>query len=267
LDRRFSATTSAGGKLTLGFDARPSGLIVRGTIPRGSAPYVDSCAVSDPVVLFADVFRHELAARGVLIEGPTLRQRDAPSAALLTSIRTPLLSYLSPINQESNNAVADQLFLAMAQATQGNAARDQAQIATLEALRRLGVADEDFRQVDGSGLSDQNRVSARQLTALIHSVLRTRGPIAERFHESLAVAGVSGTLEKRMRNTPAKGRVFAKTGFIDGTSALSGVARDFSDNDTVFAILVEYREFGGLNSSVWKPMEDEICELLVGQSL
>jgi D-alanyl-D-alanine carboxypeptidase/D-alanyl-D-alanine-endopeptidase (penicillin-binding protein 4) len=81
------------------------------------------------------------------------------------------------------------------------------------------------------------------------------------------VAGVSGTLDQRMRNTPAKGRVFAKTGFTDGTSALSGLARDVSDNDTVFAILVEYREFGGLNSSVWKPMEDEICELLVGQSL
>ena len=44
---------------------------------------------------------------------------------------------------------------------------------------------------------------------------------------SLAVAGVSGTLEERMRDTPAAGRVLAKTGTLRGVSCYAGfVKRD-----------------------------------------
>ena len=264
LERQYSAMTAAAGKLTIGFDARSSGLIVRGSIPAKSQPFTGSCPVPDPVDLFACVLRHELGSRGIRIEGKNVRQRGAPGGDVLARINTPLLIYLQPINQESNNAVADQVFLGTAQAFLGSAARKSAERATLAALERLHVLDDGFRQVDGSGLSDLNRVSARQLSALIHSVLSGDARVALAFRESLAIAGVSGTLDKRMQNSPAKGRVFAKTGFIAGTSALSGVALGADDRQLVFSILVNYEEFGGLNTSVWKPMEDEICGLLVG---
>jgi len=75
---------------------------------------------------------------------------------------------------------------------------------------------------------------------------------------SLAVAGETGTLAKRMRTSPARGRVFAKTGFIGGTSALAGYAEG-RERTFAFAILVAYPVYGGLNTSCWKPMQDEIC--------
>lgn len=263
LERQFSAVTSASGKLTIGFDARPTGLIVRGNIPRASPPFIDSCAFPDPVELFGGVLRHELSVRGIQIDGGVVRTRGASGGAQLAQIRTPLLFYLTPINQESNNACADQLFLGTALAILGSASRAGAQDATLQALERLGVRDAGFRQVDGSGLSDQNRVSARQLTALVEAVLTAEPRTAKAYRDSLAVAGVSGTLGKRMRGTPAQGKVFAKTGFIGGTSALSGIAQTRDGSEIVFSILVDYEEFGGLNTSVWKPMQDDICELLV----
>ena len=58
------------------------------------------------------------------------------------------------------------------------------------------------------------------------------------------------------------GRVRAKTGFIGGTSALSGLIEDGGGKSLAFSILVEYPVFEGLNTSVWKPMQDRICRIL-----
>ncbi len=264
LERHFNSMTVVSGQTKLGIDARPTGLIVRGTIPKSSRPFVDSCPVPDPVNLFGEVLLHELAARKIHIEGQLVRERRSAAGRVLARIRTPLVHYLAPIHQESNNAVADQVYLGTANAFLGSAKREGAQAAALAAMERLHVTEAGFRQVDGSGLSDLNRVSARQLTAMLQAVTQGDALTAQLFRASLAVAGVSGTLDDRMRHSSAKGRVFAKTGFIGGTSALSGIALCKGDGELIFSIVVNYEEFGGLNTTVWKPMEDEICELLVG---
>ena len=67
-----------------------------------------------------------------------------------------------------------------------------------------------------------------------------------------------------MQDAPARGRVRAKTGFIDGTSALSGVAHALVGPHA--RVLDPGRVpvgLDGLNSSCWKPMQDEICLRLV----
>ena len=86
---------------------------------------------------------------------------------------------------------------------------------------------------------------------------------AQAFMDSLALSGRSGTLADRMIGTVAERRVRAKTGFIGGTSALSGVAITEDDRLLVFSILVEYPVLAGLNRDVWKPMQNSICEALV----
>ena len=80
---------------------------------------------------------------------------------------------------------------------------------------------------------------------------------------SLAVGGSTGTLDGRMQDKKLAGRVHAKTGFIGGTSALSGFLDTLDGRTLVFSILVEYPPTEGLNKSCWKPMQDEICTELV----
>jgi D-alanyl-D-alanine carboxypeptidase/D-alanyl-D-alanine-endopeptidase (penicillin-binding protein 4) len=117
-------------------------------------------------------------------------------------------------------------------------------------------------QVDGSGLSRDNRVSARQITALLAGVLEQ--PVGRAFRDSLAVAGRAGTLEDRLRGTAAEGRVFAKTGWIAGASSLSGVLTTESGLDLVFSILVSYPpELGGLNQHCFKPLQDALVLRMV----
>jgi len=57
--------------------------------------------------------------------------------------------------------------------------------------------------------------------------------------------------------------VRAKTGFIRGASALSGVATTLGGRPLVFSILVGYPRLDGLNDRVWKPLQDDLVERLV----
>jgi D-alanyl-D-alanine carboxypeptidase/D-alanyl-D-alanine-endopeptidase (penicillin-binding protein 4) len=64
-------------------------------------------------------------------------------------------------------------------------------------------------------------------------------------------------------NTVAEGRVFAKTGWISGVSCLSGYAEPEQGPPVVFSILIEYpSELGGLNTSCFKKLQDELVLLL-----
>jgi D-alanyl-D-alanine carboxypeptidase/D-alanyl-D-alanine-endopeptidase (penicillin-binding protein 4) len=171
-----------------------------------------------------------------------------------------------PINTDSINAVADQLFLTLGQELEGEGSAAGGARATARALAELGIDTAGFVQSDGSGLSRENRVTARQLTELLAAVLRLDAHTAQLYRDSLAVAGETGTLGKRMRNSPAAGRVHAKTGFIAGVSSLSGVALSpgSGGRELVFSCIVSYPPVDGLNTKCWKPMQDELCALLVG---
>jgi len=138
--------------------------------------------------------------------------------------------------------------------------------AVTQALERLGLSDEPVHQVDGSGLSREDRVTARAITALLERVLGAEPSSAQLYRASLAVMGQKGTLEERLRGTVAEGRVHAKTGWIAGVSCLSGYAEPPPESGVrpaVFSILVEYpSELGGLNASCFKKLEDELVLLL-----
>ncbi|MCH2107099.1 MAG: D-alanyl-D-alanine carboxypeptidase, partial [Planctomycetes bacterium] len=106
-------------------------------------------------------------------------------------------------------------------------------------------------------------ISARQLVTLLDACVGRGDEGAAALMQSLALAGETGTLEDRMGGTGAAGMVRAKSGFINGTSALSGVAMTESERFLLFSILVNYKPKAGLNRAVWKPMQDSICEAIV----
>jgi D-alanyl-D-alanine carboxypeptidase/D-alanyl-D-alanine-endopeptidase (penicillin-binding protein 4) len=218
----------------------------------------------DPVLLFESALRAALGHAMVRVEGGTRRERHAPGGVRLHTLRSPLEDTLVPINTHSVNAVADQVFLAAGGAVTGRATREGGRSATARALELLGVSTDGLVQVDGSGLSRANRVSARQLCALLAAVLSPDSGLADAYLASLAVAGESGTLEGRMTDGPAHGRAFAKSGWIAGTSSLSGLVRTLDGREQVFAILVEYpASAAGMNTHCFKPMHDAIVERLV----
>ncbi len=81
--------------------------------------------------------------------------------------------------------------------------------------------------MNGSGLSRTNTSPPSQVGKLL-THMANDNDLDLAFRNSLAVAGRTGTLSQRMRGTAAEGRCSAKTGTIDGVSALSGYCKSRS---------------------------------------
>ena len=77
--------------------------------------------------------------------------------------------------------------------------------------------------------------------------------------ETLPIAGIDGTLEKRMTNSKASNNVRAKTGTLSGVNALSGFVTAANGNEIVFSILIQNH----VNKSAKaREFQDRICEIL-----
>jgi D-alanyl-D-alanine carboxypeptidase/D-alanyl-D-alanine-endopeptidase (penicillin-binding protein 4) len=81
----------------------------------------------------------------------------------------------------------------------------------------MGLPLEGVSLLDGSGLDRNDRVTCN----LIGALLDREGPDSE-LANSMAVVGQKGTLKKRLRGTPAEGRLRGKTGTLKDVIALAG---------------------------------------------
>src|SRR5690606_22893586 len=110
----------------------------------------------------------------------------------------------------SQNLYGEALQHALVRGEDATPARRREAVAA--ALATLGVTTDDLQVADGSGLSRRNFVSARTLVQL----LRALDAPAHRDHvrRTLPIAGVDGTLSRRLEGTACEGRVLAKTGTL-----------------------------------------------------
>ena len=237
-------------------------LDLTGSIGASVLPYRGDFRHPDPVAYFGHVFRRHLAAAGVQVAGDVRRERDVGPGERLATLTTPWTDYLTPINTHSNNAAADAVLMALGLVSSGRGTREAGAIHVRQVLLDLGTNIDDFVQIDGSGLSRDNRVTVEILSELLARVSKADDELRAPFIGSLAIGGRTGTLANRMTGHAA-GRVHGKTGFIRGASALSGFVRTEEERELVFSIVVNYPRLDALNNSCWKPMHDAIVEELV----
>jgi D-alanyl-D-alanine carboxypeptidase/D-alanyl-D-alanine-endopeptidase (penicillin-binding protein 4) len=199
-------------------------------LPRESAPLtalvVDRAwrkrrPVANPPLAAAAVLYRALRAKGVAVGEPVVG-RAGGSAVTLASVRSQRLErLLLAINSDSDNYTAEMVLKAIGKEVIGKGTSAAGAAVVRRDLKTAGVPLTGVRVVDGSGLSRANRVTARELTALL--LVIWRDPILRPLvRDSLAVAGISGTLEHRLERRPVRGLVRAKTGTTRIASALSG---------------------------------------------
>lgn len=201
--------------------------------------------VGSPGAFLADAFRTHLAARGFEIEGATtgspIALDDAmppESAKVIAVYETPIADVLQRINQNSQNLFAECLHKytgAAYSASKGQAAPGSwadGERAVRDFLRRQHVDDRGFSGQDGSGLSRQNRVTARLMTDVLAAMHTHR--YAESYRASMATAGM-GELRRRMNDLD--GHLWAKTGYIRGVRALSGYVKTRSGRWLAFSFI------------------------------
>jgi D-alanyl-D-alanine carboxypeptidase len=178
-----------------------------------------------PALAAAGRFRQILRARGIQAgrAGVGTATPDAYALAQVESMRLP--EVLVGLDRESDNFAAELLLKELgAEAGRGGSTAAGAAVVT-RVLAAAGVPLAGVRIIDGSGLSLNDRLTPRALASLLRLVWNDP-ELRQAFVRALPVAGISGTLDDRMKRAPARGVVHAKTGTTDRASSLSGYVGD-----------------------------------------
>ena len=212
--------------------------------PRGKS------RVADPARRAATVFAGLLRRAGVTVTSVDASAAPADATTVATVMSPPVSRIVQTMLTDSENTYAEALgHLVGAKASHqptfaGGAA------ATRAALASLKLPVDGYGLVDASGLSTQDRLTARTLAAILSTVVVGRTPALASIAPGLPVAGLTGTLADRYR-TPAtlsgRGYVHAKTGTLTGVVAESGIVLDRTGRQLVFSFLAP--KVGSLNAA------------------
>ncbi len=231
-------------------------LTVKGQLPLGAVPVSANLALPNPDLYFVKHLRQALKKAGIVVDRIVLTTRaDKQTNAQmqeLAAVESPSLAQLLlETNHNSNNLYAEVLLrqlgavfeeaeadLFLQDSVPSTAARGLA--AVKQILTALGVDAESYQLADGSGLSRHNQVSPEALVQTLQAMAQS--PYAAVYRNSLAVAGVSGTLRHRFRRTPVAGKLWGKTGTLSGTVALSGYLEPPHYEPLVFSLMLNHGE-------------------------
>jgi D-alanyl-D-alanine carboxypeptidase/D-alanyl-D-alanine-endopeptidase (penicillin-binding protein 4) len=232
------------------------------------AQQLQSVSVPDPGLFTGEVFRAVLRGQGITVAAPVRRATAGERPAevdILAAHRTPIGDVLLRALRDSQNLFAESLIkTAVREDLLNHDAREPGSWSRAADLvgSRLAAWGGDVKGlvfVDGSGLSRDNRVTARQLVCALTRVYAHMPRAAgDRFIASMSEAGKSGTLHKRMRNQP--GRVYGKTGYLEGVRSLCGfVAPEGQSSWYAFAVV-----FNGIpgGTKPYNDIHDQVCRLL-----
>lgn len=234
------AVTVAGDKVDLAYDRAPNGYQVRllGTIGASAKPELFRMGIDDPARYAAWRLRALLQARHVKVTGtidvrhrlpewsddgahrngaPPMRAPEEPVLARLTP--APLYDDMIRTMKISQNLHAE-LFLRRVSLRNGSGSTADGLAVVRAMLDKAGVPRVDYDFSDGSGMSSYNRVAPRG--AVIFLRWAAAQPWGAQWRATLPVGGEPSTLGRRFRGTPLEGKLFAKTGTLNQTNALSG---------------------------------------------
>ena len=195
-------------------------------------------AIENPAAFFSVLLAENLDKAGIKVYGHlTIAAANSEQLQMLVEKRTPINEVLRQCNKDSFQLAAESLFKTLgAKLIAGGrgGSWQTGQKAVTDYLTGLGAEPNSFYIDDGSGLSSKNKLTAAIIVRVL-SDAHSSGlwPV---FRATLAEGGVDGTLSKYFYQDKYRGKIFAKTGYINGVRALSG-ACIAGDKEYLFSIL------------------------------
>jgi D-alanyl-D-alanine carboxypeptidase/D-alanyl-D-alanine-endopeptidase (penicillin-binding protein 4) len=263
-----ATTGRAGSGLRLVVDrlsgSRKDTIAVKGSIPYDAERATHYRSVTHPWRYLATVFAEELRRQGISIKGRLREGRVPESAQELVEFESrPLGRIVQDLNKLSNNFMAEAMLKTMGVHLYGPPGSFEKGLAAVEDfLRSLGIEPGSYKLVDGSGLSKTNRLTPRQLTAVLAEMWRDFRYRPE-YVVSLAVMGLDGSVEERLEDTRARQRLRVKTGSLVGASALSGYAAAADGEELAFSVLINNK---GCGRGLMQKVQDAVGLALVKEA-
>jgi D-alanyl-D-alanine carboxypeptidase/D-alanyl-D-alanine-endopeptidase (penicillin-binding protein 4) len=213
-------------------------IVVRGAVWQGSGPSDTWVTIPDPVDYFGRGLRAALAEEGIEVTGHLRPVPQLPGTVWerVAVHRSDIVSVIDVTNKRSQNYYAETLAKEIGAARCHEGSWREGVRAIREFAVNLGIPASTFSMADGSGMSRDNRFPPRALTTLLRSMYFH--PAGREFAQSLPYGGEdNGGWKRRFAVPPYRGNVMAKTGTLEGVSALSGYAKAVSGKSYAFSLL------------------------------
>ena len=233
----------------------------------------------DPARVFGEVLKHELSKRNITV-GEVVRPAEdqrLPQGKVLHKLNTTLQAVLNRVNQDSQNLYAEAILKRSGHAITGAPGTFENGAAAVREYLANKIKDPTLaaqvKLADGSGLSRENRISARALV----EVLRVQATSKDfrPYLASMATPDNKESLAKRFGHEDEDQKIiadlYAKTGTINHVSALSGylVYPDAGPNNTArvlaFSILVNGHGLGqarNISGAQVRKLQDELVQIM-----
>jgi len=230
--------------LTATYDSAAGAIDVAGTIAPGDSVMLQ-LADPDPAAAYLAALGDALVAGGIHLRAHAVRSapRTDSSARFDTTrldtivvVRSPPLREILPaMLKPSQNQIAEALVRTIGLERTGVGTADSGARVVRTQLLGWGADTDGFVVRDGSGLSRHDYLSPATIVRALTAVQRDTA--FEVFYDALPIAGVDGTIERRMVGTTAAGNVRAKTGYVDRARSLSGYVTTADGTALVFSFL------------------------------
>jgi len=214
-------------------------ILLRGTIPLDHKELRFYRNIVNPGLYAGHMFKTFFEDRGLKIEG-SVKEAAVPSNAkqILEFESIPLWQVVWGMNKFSNNFVADMILKKVGAEAWGVPGTLAKGVTALEdALEDIGIARKSYAIQDGSGLTRNTRVTARQIVTVLKAAQRDFS-LSSEFVSSLGIGGEDGTLKNRFPSMAGHPMVRGKTGTLDGVTALAGYAQTEEGEKIAFAVLL-----------------------------
>jgi D-alanyl-D-alanine carboxypeptidase/D-alanyl-D-alanine-endopeptidase (penicillin-binding protein 4) len=226
--------------LTLTREPGANLVVVKGTLPAKSAPRKLILSIEEPAQHAAALLKHLLEERGIKVVGVARARHDPGDMAgdpivLAEHVSVPLGDAVKLINKISQNLHAEMMLRTVARQNGVWAKPDDLVKVAQDFYVAAGIAPDDVIQTDASGLSRHDLVTPRSIVTLLSFAQKQAW--FGLYYASLPVAATDGTLEDRMKNTIAAGRIHAKTGSVEHVRTLSGFAETPGGRRLIFSFL------------------------------
>ncbi len=231
---------------------------VSGGMPRRQKHFEKYVNISHPALYLGSAFKTLFVANGIPVEGGVHEGADEGTIELLREPSKQLRMIVDDMNRFSNNFVAEQLVKHLGAHAFGAPGTTKKGIKLFDTyLAGLGIATGSYTLVNGSGLSQKNRLSAKQLVTVLRDVYDDQA-IRKDFINSLSIAGEKGTIKSRHKGPLLKGKLRGKTGTLNNVSTLTGYVPMRNGHTAIFAALTN----GPAGWKTCHKLQDKIATML-----
>ncbi|WP_226527429.1 D-alanyl-D-alanine carboxypeptidase/D-alanyl-D-alanine-endopeptidase [Metabacillus niabensis] len=237
-------------------------VIIEGSIPEDKNMIKEWISIWNPTKYTLALFQKEFAQQGIHITGKCYSDITPTKTQNLVLHESEALSeILIPFLKLSNNTIAEMLVKEMGKVTHNQGTWEKGLETEINTLDQLGIDVNNTVLRDGSGLSHINTTQVNTITQLLYKAQSKEW--FSQLYKALPVSGeedklTGGTLRKRMKNSPLKQKVVAKTGTLTNVSSLSGFLETKSGEVVIFSIILNHMD----DEEKGKIIEEKILSVL-----